>query len=525
MYKSRLHAWGLDKKKKEHEMLDLVRQGLAQKGADKDKVFLVRGKQVTLADALHYFNRKGIKDPATLLENAMNDHSQREDSSPEDFDVLTPLSSRNDTADVPNPLSDSEYEIASSPVVETVTLNPERQNYLKSIDLATPRLLRIAERFGWEVIEPLPQFRTIAVEPLISSEKPQHPDSSKYFEAIFVQAQTHYQEIFEHRRISLNNSTAQTWSTTSDDSLADQFYYLMYHGYSFLYNDQKNTAFDNFRKAFSMIEQLLVERHIGFLIYILDLVIRYDGTGSEEPLILLLQQLTQLSEVVFHNTSNPIYLIASWLINAPPDVSRAWIAISTMRKLLDFFQDSIGYFHGETIALLQTFATGLLNKKYYQEAAARFQQLADAIALTKSTNCYEVCYAFRSASECYFYESDYKRSLQALKMALDCSRVISWHEEREIQVRCLRALAEIANATSSKDEALELIGYVVEICAAAFGPDHTFTKRARMHQKSLRKGEKLTEGALPPMVYRLGRGGNAAKYVWTTRSSPTRLQT
>lgn len=524
MYKSRLHAWGLDKKKKEHEMLDLVRQGLLQKGADKDKVFTVRGKQVTLADALHYFNRKGIKDPASLLENGMDSRSQREGSSPEDYDVLTPLSSRNDNVDAPNPLSDSEYDIVSSPVAETITVNPERQDYLKSIDLATPRLLRIAERFGWPMIEPLPQFRTIAVEPLIQYSKPSDPESAKYFEAIYAQAQAHYREIFHHREITLNNSTTSNWSTTSDGSLADQFYYMMYHGYSFLYNDQKPTAFDHFRKAFAMIEQLLGERHVGFLIYILDLVIRHDGTGYEEPLLLLLQQLTQLSELVFQNISNPIYLIASWLLNAPPDVSRAWIALSTMRKLLDFFQDSIGYFHGETIALLQTFATGLLNKKHYQEAAARFQQLADAVALTKSANCYEVCYAFRSASECYFYESDFKKSLQALKMALECSRGITWHEEREIQVRCLRGLAEIANVTENKDEALELIGYVVEICAAAFGPEHTFTKRARMHQKSLRKGEKLHEGALPPMVYRLGRGGNAAKYVWTTRSSPTRLQ-
>lgn len=61
MYKSRLHSWGLDKKKKEHEMLDLVRQGLQHGGDDKDKVFMIRGKAVTLADALHYFNRKGIK--------------------------------------------------------------------------------------------------------------------------------------------------------------------------------------------------------------------------------------------------------------------------------------------------------------------------------------------------------------------------------------------------------------------------------------------------------------------------------
>ena len=137
MYKSRLHTWGLDKKKKEHEMLDLVRQGLSHGGADKDKVFVVRGKEVTLADALHYFNRKGIKDPASLLESNGDIRMQRDDSSPEDFDVQTPLSSRGDNLDITNPLSDSDYDMPQSPDMTLVSLNPERIEYLKSADLAS----------------------------------------------------------------------------------------------------------------------------------------------------------------------------------------------------------------------------------------------------------------------------------------------------------------------------------------------------------------------------------------------------
>lgn len=523
MYKSRLHTWGLDKKKKEHEMLDLVRQGLSQKGtADKDQVFWVRGKQVTLADALHYFNRKGIKDPASLLENHPDNETQRDQSSPEDFDVQTPLSSKGDIFDLPNPISDSDYELVTSPEVDLSSINAERVEYLKGADLAGSRLQQLCDQLGYGELKPLPQFRNIAVEAHISTEKPSDPDSARYFDAIYSQAQEHYRDIFDAREINLYN-TQHSWTVTSDESLADQFYYLMYHGYSYLWIDQRTAAFENFTRAFGMIEQLLKERHIGFLIYIFDLVIRHDGTGYEEPLLLLLNHLTQWSETVFKNTTNPMYLIASWLLNAPPDVSKSWVGLSTLRKLLDFFQDSIGYFHGETIALLQTFATGLLNKKHYLESAVRFQQLVDAMATTKSKNCYEVCYALRSTSEAYFYRGQYKESLQALQMALDCSKGISWLEEREIHVRCLRALAELSNATGRRDEALVSIGYVVEVCAAVFGPDHTFTKRARMHQKSLRKGESLTDGALPPMVYRLGRGGNAAKYVWTTRASPTRL--
>lgn len=521
MYKSRLHTWGLDKKKKEHEMLDLVRQGLSQKGSDKDKVFLVRGKQVTLADALHYFNRKGIKDPASLLESQSD--SLREQSSPEDCDVQTPLSSKGDNFDVPNPISDSEYDIPLTPQPTYITSNPAWIEELKKGDHATGRLRQLCDQFGYSELESLPPFRNLAVEKTISTDQPLNPDSCRYLDAIYGQASQHYQEIFHKREIRFANSN-DSWTATSDESLSDQFYYLMYHGYSFLWNGQRTTAFEKFEQAFGMIEQLLRDRHVGFLIYIFDLVIRHDGTGYEEPLQLLLQHLTSCSEVVYRSTTNPIYLIASWLLGVPPDASRSWIALSTLRKLLDFFQDSIGYFHNETIALLQTFSTGLLNKKHYLESAVRFQQLVDALCLTKSKESYEVAYALRNTAEAYFYHGDYKGSLQAIKMALESSRGLSWQEEREIHVRCLRQLAEISNATGERDEASKSIGLVVDICAATYGPDHTFTKRARMHQKSLRKGESVKEGALPPMVYRLGRGGNAAKYVWTTRSSPTRLQ-
>lgn len=502
-------------------MLDLVRQGLSQKGSDKDKVFLVRGKQVTLADALHYFNRKGIKDPASLLETQVD--SPREQSSPEDCDVQTPLSSRGDNFDMLAPISDSDYDIPLTPQSTMSGGNSAWLDELRKGDHATSRLQQLCEQFAYPELDALPPFRSLAVEKTISNDQPSDPDSGRYLDAIYGQASLHYQEIFHKREIRFANSN-DPWTATSDESLSDQFYYLMYNGYSFLWNGQRTTAFEKFDAAFQMIEKLLRESHVGFLIYIFDLVIRHDGTGYEEPLQLLLQHLTSWSEVVYRSTTNPIYLIASWLLGASPDVSRPWIALSTLRKLLDFFQDSIGYFHNETIALLQTFATGLLNKKHYLESAVRFQQLVDALCLTKSKNSYEVAYALRNTSEAYFYHGDYCSSLQAIKMALEASRGIPWHEEREIHVRCIRAMAEISNATGQKEEAVKSIGLVVDICAAAYGPEHTFTKRARMHQKSLRKGDSTRDGALPPMVYRLGRGGNAAKYVWTTRSSPTRLQ-
>lgn len=514
MYKSRLHSWGLDKKKKEHEMLDLVRQGLQQQGDDKDKVFIVRGRQVTLADALHYFNRKGIKDPSSLLEG--QPEASADLSSPDDLEARTPLSSSADPLDSAS-TNEADYDLSRSPTVKadptisTLTLNS------RSIDFAYQKMRLLQDILGVSELGPMPAFRTLSVE----SELPpltRSAEEYQFLDAIYQQIQSHYKSLFESRNLSVSDAT---WTTTSDDTAADKFYYSMYHGYSFLWNGQRDKAFDNFYQASSLIEGLLKDNHVGFLVYVFDLIIRHDGTGFEDPLMMILDHLAEMAKTVFKSVSHPIYLIAVWMKETK--ISRAWLAESILRKLLDFFQDSIGYFHPETIALLQTFATGLMNRERYSEAAIRFQQVVDAFETTLGKRSYEVAYALRSTSEAYFHLDRFTESLQALKAALECSESLSRLEEREIYVRCLRGLAEIFNKIGRHEEAVDSMSHVVDVCKDVYGAEHTFTHRARMHLKSIQKGDVNGHATIPLMVHRLGRGGSAAKYVWVSRSSPTRL--
>ena len=513
MYKSRLHTWGLDKKKKEHEMLDLVRQGLSSKGEDKDKVFIIRGKAVTLADALHYFNRKGIKDPTTLLDQSFEGLGDL--SSPEDADVKTPLSTEPDMVASLN-RGDSDFEVASPQQRPLKSLTSVPLQF-KAAELADRRLASLQAALGIQELKPMPAFRTLSVEAVVPPPAANAEDN-RYLECVFGQLQGHYRSIFTSRNLSVNNTA---WTATSDDADADRFYHSMYHGYSFLWSGQRDDAFKNFFAASDLIEGLIKDNHVAFLIYIFDLVIRHDGTGFEEPLLMILDHVADMARTVFGSDTQPIYLIATWLKNAT--ISRSWLAESSLRRLLDYFQDCIGYFHPETIALLQTFATALLNRQRYGEAAVRFQQLVDAFETTQGKQCYEVCYALRSTSEAYFHLGQYPESLQALKAALERSEGLERREEREIYVRCLRGMAEISNKLGRREEAIDTMQHVVDCTREAFGPDHAFTNRARMHLKSVQKGDLAAEASIPPMVYRLGRGGNAAKYVWTTRSSPTRL--
>jgi len=89
MYKSRLHQWGLDKQK-EHEALELVRIGPQRKPGEKEPVFNIRGQQVTLGDALHDFDRKGIKEPSSLPTQQQHAGSSTEPPLPSEHDLRTP---------------------------------------------------------------------------------------------------------------------------------------------------------------------------------------------------------------------------------------------------------------------------------------------------------------------------------------------------------------------------------------------------------------------------------------------------
>lgn len=181
MYKSRLHSWGLDKKKKEHEMLDLVRQGLQTQGNDRNKVFIIRGRAVTLADALHYFNRKGIKDPASLLDQ--NAEPSNELSSPDDADVQTPLSTAPDMLDSAVK-AESDHEMIGGYTSRPVKSVPSIPLPVNTCDFAERQLHILQAALGLRELKPMPAFRTLSVESVVPAVT-NSPEELRYLDAIF----------------------------------------------------------------------------------------------------------------------------------------------------------------------------------------------------------------------------------------------------------------------------------------------------------------------------------------------------
>ena len=509
MYKSRLHQWGLDKKKKEHEMLDVIRVGYKRKDIDRDSVFQIRGRPVTLGDALHYFSRKGIKDPTSLLGASPDPSlspSVADSQSPTDLPLLMPartISDRSiDSTDSNSSLTISNDIFSPSPM----DLAGSSMEFAQRHVLGLTALLRASGQ------DTKASVKMLGLEPGLPREL-STPTEYRYTEAVLKQTRHHFSNIFAARQLSVNSST---WSTTSDDAMSDRFYFEMYHGYSSLWNGEKEVAFEKFDQAFSLIQDLLKGQHVGFLIYIYDLIIRYEVSGQQVLLLRLLQYLADMARTVY-SENHPVRLIALWMMEASN--IRSVLAEYVLRRTVEFFQDSIGYFHQETMALLQTFAWALMNRERYAESADRFKQLSEAFETIAGKTSYEACFALRAMAEAYFHQGAYSQSLEMVHEALQRSASLPPDQEREIYLRCLRQVAEIAKRLGKDDEAEALMQRCVDCCEEHFGVDHSFTARAHMHQKALREDGWTKKPAIPTVVHRLGKGGNAAKFIWASKSA------
>ena len=60
MYKSRIRAWGLDKKNKIHEIREILRQRAKREARGKKTIFILRGRAVDMTDVERYARRKRI---------------------------------------------------------------------------------------------------------------------------------------------------------------------------------------------------------------------------------------------------------------------------------------------------------------------------------------------------------------------------------------------------------------------------------------------------------------------------------
>lgn len=214
MYKSRIHRWGLDKKRKEHDMLDVIRQGFAGRSTAKERILPVRGKSFTLAEALHYFRGKGVRDPKRLLEHGVNGQT------------LTEPSAIRDAASQPEALferrmsrfsnhtfcSDLQPVWVHDAAVEVPT--PKHVYHVRRYDFATPLVQQVHEAFGYGPMECPAQVSNIAVDAHFDRDDSVDDQLNSCLVAIYSQTRTHYWHMF-HRHGTTFDSAGSRESVPS----------------------------------------------------------------------------------------------------------------------------------------------------------------------------------------------------------------------------------------------------------------------------------------------------------------------
>ena len=121
-----------------------------------------------------------------------------------------------------------------------------------------------------------------------------------------------------------------------------------------------------------------------------------------------------MARTVFSPT-HPVRLIASTMLQTTTELSD--LAEAALRRLREFFQDSIGCFHQETIALLQTHASALMNREQYVYASVRYRQLLEAFEIRHGKHSYEACYALRALAV-FFYNQGLHETRHAERLRI-----------------------------------------------------------------------------------------------------------
>jgi hypothetical protein len=71
MLKRRIKKWDLDRNHKQADMLCALGIAYERESQGKKTAFLIRGRVVSFEEVQHYFRRKGVRDPRSLLNDAV----------------------------------------------------------------------------------------------------------------------------------------------------------------------------------------------------------------------------------------------------------------------------------------------------------------------------------------------------------------------------------------------------------------------------------------------------------------------
>lgn len=356
MYKTRLQAWGLGKKNKEHETLDLVRTAFSQDDPEHYNT-TIRGKRVSLVDARKYYNRKGVKDVTKLLKTDEIGKSEEKRVLEGSHNEPTPDDCVKSGPCIPS----SGYGLLMG--VHAVARNT---NCLGISNLVSAHISCLARNMKYPALAPFAPLQTTPTVASPDCEKFLTPGSTRLLHAVDAQAQIYYHDVFRDRDFAGNNAHVSRFVFRTH-VVPGPFCHVVEYIRAKLSDVTAPFSAGLDIQILREIEQLLEKADVGFLVYIFQLIVGYSGPNCTPPLLVLLRHIAHHGEMLFGRKENPLCAIISCLINASPLDTRN-VALLMMGRLLSLFRDRRGYLCGETVSLMQVYAATLLDTRLYPEA-------------------------------------------------------------------------------------------------------------------------------------------------------------
>jgi hypothetical protein len=452
MFKTRIRTWGCDKKKKEIEMMAILRKAYERTSEGKISQFSIRGRPITLEEVHHYFARKGRRIEDVDLE--------RSDDAP------TPKAIKCNTP-ITNILeSDSSQDFANS------------------------------------------QTRSVHASAV---QVPQQPTSQQYImthNSSISQAvpSTQVERSFDHFLHGIKiyysaNLRGPDWilgTIECDDpslypSMQLGSLFLEYHDLRTLQDRQASSkALD---KAFAMIKTLLIVQDPRLLTYLLESIAYTRSVGYEDLARQLIWYFTSMAIEVL-GRMHPISMFGMGLHQASSSTLSDVIERG-LGSMVEQFVTNIGGNHLESMRLLLTGSAIMKHQKSYATASRYLTQLLPIYEYTYGVHSYQTCHALIDKAYLIMELGD---AVQAERLMEDgkyrAEGILDTNEYYESNMRSLSCKAHLRRVEGNFEESAYILKTVLLLGEMALDDDHWMMRHARADLTDAQRCDARTE-AMP----------------------------
>jgi hypothetical protein len=435
MFKTRIQRWGCDKKRKQVEMVAILRKAYERASEGKMSQFSIRGRPIALDEVHRYFARKGRR-----IEDIDLERSE---------DAPTPKAIKCDTPITNIPESDSSQNIANSQtesVHASAVLVPQRP---------------ISQQYVMTRIGSIPQaVPSMQVE--------------RSFDNFLHGIKIYYSAKLCGPDWILGTVECDDPSLYPSMQLGSLF--LEYHDLRTLQDRQ--ASFKALDKAFTMIKTLLIVQDPRLLTYLLESIAYTRSVGYEDLARQLIWYFTSMAIEVL-GRMHPISMFGMGLHQASSSTLSDVIERG-LGSMVEQFVTNIGDSHLESMRLLLTGSAIMKHQKSYVTASRYLTQLLPIYEYAYGVRSYQTCHALIDKAYLILELGD---AVQAERLMEEgkhrAEGILDSNEYIESNMRSLSCKAHLRRVQGNFEESAYILETALLLGEMALDDDHWMMRHAR----------------------------------------------